>query len=89
MTARLVHFTGMVQGVGFRYTAISIARNYNVTGYVRNLPDGRVEMLVEGREDETTEFIDRIRHEMAGYIRDVKIQDVPVSGNYKRFTLRY
>ena len=49
---RLVLFSGRVQGVGFRYTACHIARHFTVTGYVRNLPDGRVELLAEGNPEE-------------------------------------
>ena len=50
---RQVHafFSGTVQGVGFRYTAERLARRYPLTGYVRNLPDGRVELLAEGEEE--------------------------------------
>src|SRR5271157_2991968 len=49
---REVYYSGRVQGVGFRYTASSIARQFAVTGYGKNLPDGRVELVVEGRTEE-------------------------------------
>ena len=56
---RRVHFSGRVQGVGFRYTCQSIARGFDVGGYVRNLPDGRVEPLAEGEPGELDNFLAR------------------------------
>ncbi|HWQ92492.1 MAG TPA: acylphosphatase, partial [Clostridia bacterium] len=47
-----IYYSGSVQGVGFRYTVKSAATGYEVTGVVRNLPDGRVEMLAEGTKPE-------------------------------------
>lgn len=65
-----VHFAGLVQGVGFRYTAKSVAAGYEVVGTVRNLPDGRVELLVEGEKAELEAFLDGIRNsEVGGHIR--------------------
>src|SRR5204862_6034815 len=55
--ARMVHYTGRVQGVGFRATAVEIARDYSVTGWVKNLVDGRVELLVEGPEEAVKKFL--------------------------------
>ncbi|NLX07566.1 MAG: acylphosphatase [Phycisphaerae bacterium] len=89
MTARLVHFEGDVQGVGFRYTARSVARRYDVTGYVANLPDGRVEIHVEGPPNEIDRFVDEIRQEMGPYVENVQTQDVEPTGRYKQFTVRY
>src|SRR5947199_8221116 len=51
-----VFYTGSVQGVGFRYTVKSLARGFDVTGTVRNLPDGRVELVAEGARSELDEF---------------------------------
>ena len=53
---RQVLYSGHVQGVGFRYTTRSAARNYEVTGYVRNLPDGNVEVVAEGSADQLDRF---------------------------------
>jgi len=89
MIARLIHFAGYVQGVGFRYTARSIARQYEVTGYVMNLPDGQVELLVEGTEEDVTHFINDVKAEMNTYINRHDVQDVPPTGAYKQFTVRY
>jgi acylphosphatase len=47
-----IYYSGRVQGVGFRYTVKSLALGHEVTGCVRNLPDGQVELVVEGSKDE-------------------------------------
>ena len=51
-----VFYSGRVQGVGFRYTVKSVAAGFEVTGLVRNLPDGRVELIAEGRKEELEAF---------------------------------
>lgn len=65
MIAKLVHYSGRVQGVGFRYTTVSISRGYQVTGYVRNLPDGQVELWAEGEATEVDRFLDAVNNKMA------------------------
>lgn len=56
-----VIFRGYVQGVGFRYTTERISRKFCVTGYVRNLMDGSVELAAEGEEKELQAFLQAIR----------------------------
>ena len=56
-----VLYSGRVQGVGFRYTVQRLASGFEVTGAVRNLPDGRVELLAEGRQDELDAFRQAVR----------------------------
>lgn len=75
-----VYYSGQVQGVGFRYTAMRLAQGYAVTGLVRNLGDGRVEMFVEGTQAEVERFLEAVRGKMDGYIRAVSVQDEPVNG---------
>src|SRR5207253_1963303 len=60
MTGRHVFFEGRVQGVGFRWTVKNLARGYDVTGWVKNLPDGRVEMQASGETGEVDAFIEAI-----------------------------
>lgn len=86
---RTVWFEGHVQGVGFRYTARAVARGYRVTGYVRNLPDGRVEIVAEGEAAEVDRFLAAVRDEMAGYIRHVEQQEGPATGAFASFEVRY
>jgi len=70
MTGKHVFYEGRVQGVGFRYTTRRIAREYEVAGWVRNLPDGRVELLVAGEPKEVAGFLEGIaRSELASFIK--------------------
>jgi acylphosphatase len=73
--AKLVYYSGRVQGVGFRATAASIARGHAVRGWVRNLPDGRVELLADGPPAAVEAFLAEIRDEMAGCIRSEDVFD--------------
>jgi acylphosphatase len=61
-----VFYSGRVQGVGFRYTAKNVATGFEVTGSVRNLPDGRVELVAEGLKDELESFHEAIRESGLG-----------------------
>ena len=54
-------YSGRVQGVGFRYTTKTVATGFEVTGSVKNLPDGRVELVAEGAKDELEAFRQGIR----------------------------
>lgn len=69
-----VHFQGRVQGVGFRYAVMEVARQFDVAGYVQNLIDGRVRVEAEGARDELDRFIAAIEASMQGYIRKVETQ---------------
>ena len=64
-----VFFTGRVQGVGFRFSTLQVAKEFEVAGYVRNLPDGRVQLEAEGRADEVAAFVTAVEERMHGYIR--------------------
>src|SRR5579859_6599364 len=66
-----VFYSGRVQGVGFRYNAKSVAAGFEVTGTVRNLLDGRVELVAEGSREELEAFRAGIRDSgMAGFVKD-------------------
>lgn len=67
-----VFFSGRVQGVGFRYTTLQIAREFEVAGFVRNLVDGRVQLEAEGRAVEIEAFVAAIEERMHGYVRRVE-----------------
>jgi acylphosphatase len=82
---RMVHFSGQVQGVGFRATAERIARDYPVTGWVKNLNDGRVQLLVEGPGDAVQDFLQAIRTHWKDNIKKEETQEQPVTGKYKEF----
>ncbi|MCS7238740.1 MAG: acylphosphatase [Thermoguttaceae bacterium] len=87
---RHVFYDGRVQGVGFRYTAYHLARKYpGITGFVRNLPDGRVELLAEGPAEDLERFLGDIRAEMGRFIRGEDVTKGVASGNFDRFEIRY
>ena len=86
---REVHYEGLVQGVGFRYTAVRIAARFGVTGYVQNLPDGRVLMVAEGPSEELDRFLAAVRSAMGRYIEDVDETVRPVTGEFRDFGVRY
>jgi acylphosphatase len=86
---RQVYYSGYVQGVGFRYTAHRIARRYQITGFVRNLPDRRVQVVVEGPRGEIGGFLDELARAMSGYIQDVVVDKAPSTGEYSGFEIRF
>lgn len=78
MTARHVFYEGRVQGVGFRYTCKNIARGYDVVGWVRNLPDGRVELQCSGEVGEVEGFLEGIAEsDLKAHIRAVTVTPIP------------
>lgn len=88
-TAKHILFSGQVQGVGFRYTARHIAGRYDITGFVRNLPDGDVEMLAQGSEQDIDNCIKEIQDSFNGYIRDTTVEPVPHNSRYADFRITY
>jgi acylphosphatase len=83
-----VYYAGRVQGVGFRYTAQHLADQAGVTGYVRNLPNGEVELVVEGLPNQVEDFLAAVSQGMAGYIEKTRVLDEP-PGGYSRFSIRH
>jgi acylphosphatase len=84
----MVHFSGRVQGVGFRYTALRVAQEFEVAGYAQNLPDGRVRLEVEGEVAEVEAFIGAIQERMEGYIRKTERQTAQRRPEFLGFTIR-
>jgi len=83
-----IFYSGYVQGVGFRYTAKSVAAGFEVTGYVRNLPDGRVELVAEGTKDELEAFRQAIRDAgLAHFIRDEQVIWSEAEGGFRGFQI--
>jgi len=85
---REVVFHGRVQGVGFRYTTRHIAGRFRVTGYVENLPDGRVRLVAEGARGEVDRFVQAVVAEMTDYIHGQDDQTSPASGAFSEFEVR-
>ncbi len=85
---KYIRFSGRVQGVGFRYTATRIAQALGLTGYVRNMADGTVEMFVQGPPHLVDECLWQIGQEFKGYIRDQQVRPTDVDHNrYKDFQI--
>ena len=83
-----VFFEGHVQGVGFRFTTFHIAKGYEVTGCVKTLNDGRVQLELEGDREECVSFIRALNEEMAGFIRDKSQQEDSRPSEFKAFTIQ-
>lgn len=86
---RTVHYSGRVQGVGFRYSASRIARRYAVTGFVQNLPDGRVLLVAEGAADELDRFLGAIAERMSENILDSDCVMASAEGAFQAFDVRH
>ena len=85
-----VFYSGRVQGVGFRYTVREIACGYELTGYVRNLHDGRVELIAEGAEEEITAFLGAVRASQLGsHIRNEDMNWQEAAGEFRGFDIRF
>ncbi len=76
---RRVYYSGRVQGVGFRFTSHHVARGFDVAGFVRNLPDGRVELFAEGTRSEIDAFLRAIQDTLGRHIREVTVEACPPS----------
>lgn len=87
--AKHIIFSGRVQGVGFRYTAQRIARRYELAGYVKNLPDGSVEMLAQGSSEAIANALRDIAESFGSYIQDTNIQDSPPNPNLLSFDITF
>jgi acylphosphatase len=88
MTARQVFYEGRVQGVGFRYSVRQIAAGFDVTGWVRNLPDGRVELLAAGEAGEVEEFLEAIRDsDLGSFLRSHAIHEIPAPAGLRGFEI--
>lgn len=85
---RTVFYTGTVQGVGFRFTTVRVLADVAVTGYVRNLADGRVELVVEGQPGRTEQALGRVRRALGSYIREEAVEVSPATGEFSGFEIR-
>lgn len=82
-----VFFSGTVQGVGFRYTVRSLVSSLAITGWVRNLSDGRVELVAEGAKSEIETLIARIEEEFGGYISEKQVTWEKATGEFGGFAI--
>ena len=91
MHRRIVHYSGRVQGVGFRYTTNRVAANFDVVGFVRNLTDGRVELVADALPAELDRFLAAVADAMAGNIDSQTVEQVDFdqSNTFDNVEIRY
>ncbi len=82
-----IHFCGTVQGVGFRYTTVSFARQFFLTGWVKNLSDGRVEIIVEGPREKIEGLLSQLKGQFGGYIRDQHTEWLEAKREFVEFSI--
>ena len=82
-------YSGRVQGIGFRYAVLDIALGLKVRGWVKNLFDGRVEVLAESEEDTLTVFLEQIKQHFSRYIIDTTVEWLPASGEFRDFQVQF
>jgi acylphosphatase len=85
--AKHIFFSGRVQGVGFRFTARQVAERYELTGFVRNTDDGKVEILLQGAQEDIDNAIDDLQRTFT--VRDTQIEDVPFDSSYSDFSITF
>jgi acylphosphatase len=84
----IVH--GRVQGVGFRYSAVYRAKGIGISGYVRNMPDGSVEVVAESEASKCEQFLEWLREGPPGaYVRNVEFHYTQHTGRFKGFTIEF
>jgi acylphosphatase len=88
ITHETVYFSGRVQGVGFRFNVLQIAKEYDVAGFVRNCIDGRVELQVEAMPGTIREFVEMIGERMHGFVRTVERSAVQRQPEFRGFEIR-
>jgi len=87
--ARHIIFTGRVQGVGFRFTALDLANRHRLTGFVRNLADGAVELVVQGQLEQIHDLLRDIQDKYKDYITETKINETPSNSQFKDFKITF
>ncbi len=83
-----IFFSGRVQGVGFRYSTLQVAKEFEVAGFVQNLTDGRVVVEAEGRRAEIDAFVAAIEERMHGHVRKVERSAGQRAAQFKGFSIR-
>ena len=87
MTQAHVFYSGTVQGIGFRYTVEGLANDLGLKGWVRNLKDGRVELMVEGPQEAILQLFEKINRRFNGYIKDRNISYAAGEGSFEEFRI--
>jgi acylphosphatase len=84
-----IYYSGRVQGIGFRYTVSDFAGSLKVYGWVKNLSDGRVEVLAEAEEAVLGSFLEQINQHFSRYIKEANTEWLPASGEFRDFQVTF
>ena len=84
-----IYFSGRVQGVGFRFTCRSLALKHSIKGWVRNMPDGRVELSAQASFEKVVSFLNDLRQEFKGYILNEEIEWLKPEEDCEDFIIRF
>ena len=84
-----VYYSGAVQGIGFRFTAERMALSLGITGWVKNLEGGRVEIVAEGSRTSLKEFLRKLNGMFKEYIKDTDVNWSEATGEFNAFDIRF
>jgi len=84
-----VYYSGRVQGVGFRFGAQALGADLGLPGWVKNLADGGVELVAEGKEKDLNKLLEKIDGEFSRYIREKKVSWMPATDEFTSFEIRF
>ncbi|MGH7197623.1 MAG: acylphosphatase [Candidatus Omnitrophota bacterium] len=84
-----VFYSGRVQGVGFRYTAERLALELGLVGWVKNLPDNRVELVCEGSKEKIDEFLRRLTQELGSYVHKAACDWETPKNEFREFSVEF
>jgi acylphosphatase len=84
-----IFFSGRVQGVGFRYTSRQVAGRYEVAGWVKNLPNGTVEMIAEGPSGQLKKYVADVSESTHGHVADMQVTKSNATGEFSAMEIRH
>ncbi len=84
-----VYYSGRVQGVGFRFSAERVAIELGICGWVKNLADGRVEIVAQAEQEKLEDLLKRIADDFSQYIRDADVRWIDPTENFSDFGVRF